>query len=966
MPTEVPFTDFSGGLVTAANQTRLSDNQFAALRNLLPDPEGTRLTLRGGERLVLPASLGTARVTGFTRVVIAGVTYLVYALSTGDVWARNEGAGTEAVIHTGANGAARVEFAKFSAFGIDRVFFADGTGELRQWNGVGVATLVGIVPPITTPITTPVTSYVLDAPGQRAWERNDAANPNANQITTEPTAANVGAGQYYDNPSGTVGYDTTTDPGVNYCIVAPLNAFIETRTPIVCAVGTDAKPATVFDVRFYGRTKNVGGAITSRFLVTVTAYSDAAGTVPIGSKAKHIGLMQNKLGTWGATFDLSDAIPQTTGTVYVRVRWSCANAFISGDDPMFAQPRLSVAGYGFDVPLAAGGVPRPLDLTVSTGTVYWQGVGGECTGGAENTVVALPQERKFRTAGRRFWTPLSPTANYGSVTGAVARLTLLFDPGATSKVPVRLFLENAAGVRAYSPRLAALSFGVEQELAFDFSEVPLAVRGAATRFGVEFMGDVPTPGTATYDAGGAGFVGVPLLRLAPVVRPGAVTTLNGISPVSYYVTFASVDNVESNPSPKTIAIERGGLDFDVSLSGLPISTDTRVDRRHIYRVGGNLSRPTRIGTVLDNTTTAFTDTVKDANAGTIQLSFRRDRPPVGLELLTVNKARLIAAKGTTVYVSSLARPDYFPVASDTPAMDGLQFVIPDPQDPIIALGSTGSATLIATRKRVYLLQGNDADSMTINRVADIGCVARRSLVVCRNVAVWLAPDGMVWSLGAGDPKALGRAIERTLDAVPDPWLSMACAAYHRDRYVLCMPGLSGTDTPAVLALDFRAGSWIDLSERYMAGTQYYADTGTGDLDELLLATAPNYLRTTGAVYSGIVATLTTDVLDTPVALKSAALRPFGGDTRTRIDYVRVRGKNVPQTGQSVTITLRAGSNTRTYTLTAATAESSVLLERRVDAALTGRDVSWEIGGAARTLEIEEVTLGVTRKDSLRN
>ncbi len=503
---------------------------------------------------------------------------------------------------------------------------------------------------------------------------------------------------------------------------------------------------------------------------------------------------------------------------------------------------------------------------------------------------------------------------------------------------------------------------------FDFSGVPLDIREAVTVFGAEFLSDIETTQTNLY-ASSLPVAGQDLLEITTVLKEGAVTTLDGINPVSYYVTYVTAENIESNPSAKTTAIERDGLAFDVDLSAIPVSPDARVTQRNIYRIGGNLSRATLVGTISDNTTTVFTDTTPDADAGNVQISFSRDRPPAGLFALTVNKQRLIAANESEVYVSSLARPDYFPLEFSDPNIDGARFKMPDPSDPIVALGSTGSATLIGTRRAMYILQGQDADQMSINKIAEVGIIAARTLVMCRSTALWLAPDGMVWSVGSGEPEPVGKKIERTLDAIPRALLSGACAAYHRDRYILCVPGAGSGDPPIVLALDFRSGEWVDLSHVSMAATQMLAASdGAGDLDELLIATAAGYrTAAAAATFSGIVSVLADGTTATlPVELRSAAVMPNGSAWRTRVDNVLVRGRCTAKATEFVYLTVHAGSVSRSYALSDNTTESSVLLRRRVDPALSGRDVWWEITGNASLFELEQVSIAVTRKDRLLN
>lgn len=474
---------------------------------------------------------------------------------------------------------------------------------------------------------------------------------------------------------------------------------------------------------------------------------------------------------------------------------------------------------------------------------------------------------------------------------------------------------------------------------------------------------------------------VPLTIGSPDYSPGAGglrigTTLNPIS-YAYYYTYGTPDGLESNPSPISLYYSAPlsgrspGDTFALNLTSIQTSADPRVDRRYIYRIGDNITIPTRVGTIANNSSNTFLDTVSDLDAGFITLSFNHDPPPDGMQYLVVNKSRLIGSKNFTVYVSNNGNPEYWPATFTLPG-DGQQFAVdPDSSNPITGLGTTGSATIIARRKNIYLLQGTDADQMTLGKIADIGCVSGRTLKMCRDMAVWMAPDGMVWALGAGSPVRLGLPIERTLHAIPSTWLASACAAYFNDRYVICVPGPLTSDVPYVFAFDFRGQSpdgptstepWLDLSASFMSATQMYADTGISDLNELLFATAPGYVPIAGGSYRGIVSTLNpTDAATITVDIKSGKVNQFGGRYRTIIEDVRIRGKH---TGSAVlTLTAQTGATiiSKSYPLTTPlSAESSILLERKVDAGLVGRDIYWEISGACSDFELEEVTLNLTR------
>lgn len=103
----------------------------------------------------------------------------------------------------------------------------------------------------------------------------------------------------------------------------------------------------------------------------------------------------------------------------------------------------------------------------------------------------------------------------------------------------------------------------------------------------------------------------------------------------YHVIFRNSESgSRSNPNPTPVTI--GNVDRQaVSLANLPLSSDSQVDQREIYRTVGNGVLFFRVGVIEDNTTTTFTDDAADFVGldsstdnliSSIQLEFDNDRP----------------------------------------------------------------------------------------------------------------------------------------------------------------------------------------------------------------------------------------------------------------------------------------------------------------------------------------------------
>lgn len=474
-------------------------------------------------------------------------------------------------------------------------------------------------------------------------------------------------------------------------------------------------------------------------------------------------------------------------------------------------------------------------------------------------------------------------------------------------------------------------------------------------------------------SGSAGRVGILPVNRAVIENSGDYALLPGGNldcynkpPYRYVVTGVTAEGIESNPSPEGISAGSGWGGRDVELQDIPVFSDSRVVNKNLYRIGGLLTQYTLVATI-PNATTLYADDLADLDVGTVYLSYANDPPAPRGEMIAVWKNRLVISQGYTLMASSIGQPWYFPTVITNPETDGRIFdVDPSYENPIVSLASAGSALIIGCAKSTHLLMGDTTDTFSLVKVADIGCVSKRCLKQCGSVAVWLAPDKMVYAFGPEGVSPIGLDIERTLREIPPDSLSSACACYFRQQYHLCVPQLSGVPLedqnyhpPYYFVYDFRYGKWVDLSYRYMAATLLYSETGVSDTDEVLLTTHDPYFDVAGTELNGVVAMFGS----APQQLEFDA--HFGDFQfgqpweKRRLHALRIRGKFSGENGSvhvhvSQTtggINLVTTTKTKTYPLVSG---EGVIFSRDMDPSLVGSRISIQIKGNARTMEIDDV------------
>jgi len=205
----------------------------------------------------------------------------------------------------------------------------------------------------------------------------------------------------------------------------------------------------------------------------------------------------------------------------------------------------------------------------------------------------------------------------------------------------------------------------------------------------------------------------------------------------YELTFYnSTTGVESGPSPVSVEydLERGGL---VTFNNLPVSTDPQVDKKRLYRVGGNLTAFTLV-TELGNAVTTYTDDTKDVDVeGSLLPSSIAAQAPNGLAFITEAYAMLFGAVGSLLRFTPIGEPESWPVT---------YFLTFDAD--ITGIAAVSNGVLVFSKFKTYLVTGTGPTSLSVQVLSsDQGCLAYESVQTIRGAALWVSSDGICTSSG---------------------------------------------------------------------------------------------------------------------------------------------------------------------------------------------------------------------------
>jgi hypothetical protein len=278
--------------------------------------------------------------------------------------------------------------------------------------------------------------------------------------------------------------------------------------------------------------------------------------------------------------------------------------------------------------------------------------------------------------------------------------------------------------------------------------------------------------------------------VAPTTAPTAAAAGAGglLGNYNYFVTFGNAVQ-ESSQSPASNTVT--ATNQDVQLTNIPTSPDPQVTLRYIYRVGGALGTIQRVGTINDNTTTTFLDTLPD-NQVTGPFIARRDPPPP-FTIICSHQERVfgfgIPTDNCQVQWSNLNEPWGFNQASNV-----LEVGSNTAGDFAVGLISTGSVLLLLKSRNPYIIYGNtDADFASgLQKIGDnIGCLAGKSCIAIDGVGYWLGNQG-VWSWNGGvtqlsDGKLAQSNIKSILDNMPLADKQAAQAFGYQHMFMLSFP-----------------------------------------------------------------------------------------------------------------------------------------------------------------------------------
>lgn len=210
-----------------------------------------------------------------------------------------------------------------------------------------------------------------------------------------------------------------------------------------------------------------------------------------------------------------------------------------------------------------------------------------------------------------------------------------------------------------------------------------------------------------------------------------------------YTYYNSAIGIESAPSPVSAEVKVGA--GKVHLTHMVASPDPQVDKKIIYRVGGQLAKFTEVARV-DNNISTYLDLTKDEDlVGDILESTNYFPAPPGLTYLTEAYAMLFGAVGSKLYYTPIGLPNAWP---------GDYYI--ECVETVTGIGVAANGLFVFTKTGTIIVSGTGPTSLAKSPLSKTqGCISHYSIVSQDGVVYWASTDGICASSG-GRPQVITR------------------------------------------------------------------------------------------------------------------------------------------------------------------------------------------------------------------
>ena len=256
---------------------------------------------------------------------------------------------------------------------------------------------------------------------------------------------------------------------------------------------------------------------------------------------------------------------------------------------------------------------------------------------------------------------------------------------------------------------------------------------------------------------------------------------------SYKVTFVNKQGFESNAGPQSADLTLTAGRAAITLTAIPVSSDTQVIARKIYRTVAAGSLWVYVDRIEDNTTTTYSDVIADTSLGESSppeagdVSIDHSLPPK-MGIIKFWRHTMFGAgdpsNPQSVFFSDVDEPEGWPFLN-TATLDSK----------ITAIYETYSALIIETELGKWQVTGENPDFRFDKIINNIGCVGRRASGETRVDGWAIDRDGMRL-YDANNPVKISEPIRDKFEDFTKTYLEYTHSRHSKNdnAILMCVPG----------------------------------------------------------------------------------------------------------------------------------------------------------------------------------
>lgn len=256
---------------------------------------------------------------------------------------------------------------------------------------------------------------------------------------------------------------------------------------------------------------------------------------------------------------------------------------------------------------------------------------------------------------------------------------------------------------------------------------------------------------------------------------------------SYKITFVNKQGFESNAGPQSANLTLTAGRAAITLTDIPVSNDTQVIARKIYRTVASGSLWIYVARIEDNTTTTYSDVTADTSLGETSPPLAGD---VSIDHSLPPKMGIIKFWRRTMFgAGDPSNPNsvYFSDSEEAEGWPQLNIFTLDTK--VTAIYETYSALIVETETSKWQVTGENPDFRFDKVINNIGCVGRRAAGETRVMGWAIDRDGMRL-YDANNPVKISEPIRDKFESFTKTYLEYTHSLHSKNdnAIFMCVPG----------------------------------------------------------------------------------------------------------------------------------------------------------------------------------